>query len=195
VPSPLVHALAGFAVATRGRRFGLEGRFVPGLLILAANAPDFDFVPGLLVGDMARFHHGPPHSLGAAALIALATGLVARRLGLRQSRRLAILAGLAVVSHLFLDMMTTDEGVRFGLPLFWPISNRLLVLPFSIFVGFRRDFGAATLVQGVFIPHNAYAFLVELAIVALLSVVWLAFTRVATWSEASSAPAIPIDRP
>ena len=46
------------------------------LYLFAANAPDLDFIPGFLIGDPNRYHHGVSHSIGFAVLFALAFSLV-----------------------------------------------------------------------------------------------------------------------
>jgi hypothetical protein len=86
VPSPIAHSLIGLAIGVaalrpRGKpaRVTLRTRALPLLGFAAlANAPDLDFVPGLLAGDLNRYHHGPSHSMLWALGFALWAGLLAR---------------------------------------------------------------------------------------------------------------------
>lgn len=123
--TPVGHMLAG-ATATVGTGPGssLRRKLIVGTLI--GVAPDLDFVPGLLVGDPARFHHGPTHSLAFALGLAAVVWLIVSR----DRWRWAIAAGLAYASHLLLDAVTVDPGAPVGLQLLWPISDAYLASPF-----------------------------------------------------------------
>jgi LexA-binding, inner membrane-associated putative hydrolase len=65
--TPVGHSLAGYAIY----RFLVPGEdHRPALLLVAvgmANAPDLDFVPGILAGAPATYHQGGSHSLAFAA--------------------------------------------------------------------------------------------------------------------------------
>ena len=54
-------------------RAGARGLDLPVVLlfVLFANAPDLDFVPGILLGDPGAYHHGISHSLGFALMVAV----------------------------------------------------------------------------------------------------------------------------
>jgi len=76
--TPVGHMLMGAStLALSGPRRARARLVALGALVGAA--PDLDFLPGLVLGDPARFHHGPTHSLGFALLAALATWLLASR--------------------------------------------------------------------------------------------------------------------
>ena len=82
MPSPVGYSLVGliiYRVTNRPRGAWPWQRI--GLYTLIANAPDLDFLPGLLVGDLSRFHHGPSHSIGFAVLVGVVGCLfISRRL-------------------------------------------------------------------------------------------------------------------
>ena len=122
MPSPLVHSFAGAALApaaaTRQARIT-----VIGALIVAANAADFDFIPGLLVGDSGRYHHGPAHSLVAAAVVGLIGAWIGRRIQLPSPGRFGVVMALAFATHLALDMMSIGKEVRHGVPAFYDIRE------------------------------------------------------------------------
>ena len=62
MPSPIAHSLAGVALyqVRPERRHQLA---LLALLVVAANLPDLDFIPGMIMGNADRYHHGPSHSL------------------------------------------------------------------------------------------------------------------------------------
>ena len=134
-------------------------------LVLAGNAADFDFVPGILIGEPGLFHHGPTHSLFAAAVFGALAAPFARWIGFGSARRCAAVMALAYASHVILDMMATDDLWPSAVPLFWPISNEMINLPLGLFVAIRLDPAADGFVQGLLSAHNANALLWEFVIV------------------------------
>ena len=190
LPSPVVHSLAALALDWFGRRGRLSGsatkpaaspeeargtalRMVAALVV-AGNAADFDFLPGILIGEPGLFHHGPAHSLFAAAVFGALAAPFARWIGFDSVRRCGVVMALAFASHVFLDMMATDDGWPSAVPLFWPISNEMIYLPLGLFVAIRVDPGVDGFIQSLLSAHNAHALLWEVAIV----IVALALTRV-----------------
>jgi len=185
-----VHSLVGIALARVGRHVDIQptdrdsrstisagsAEVVFGVtLIFAANAPDLDFIPGILSGQPFRFHHGPSHSLGAALVIALvAAPFLARRSAFRSVHRFGLLVGFAVATHLILDMLSSDGAFVLGVPLFWPILDRPLVLPFAVFVGLRREMDVGNFFQSLLLRHNAYSVAEELAVATVFWLVWRA---------------------
>jgi inner membrane protein len=186
VPSPVAHSLAGLALVRLSPYLGLgrdrsslpqpgarasarrEYLWYLGALIFASNAPDLDFIPGILVGDPGRFHHGPIHSLGVAVLFGSVTALLAHRAGVRSAFRFGLLMGLAFSIHLVLDMLSTDNSVRHGVSLFWPFLDQSLSLPYPIFIDIKRDTQATSFIQSLLMWHNVYAVLRELLVVGVV---------------------------
>lgn len=169
VPLPVAHSFAGFLIA---RFMGAAGRarstpvLLLGSLIVAANAPDFDFVPGILLGEPSRFHHnGVSHSLLAVGVFALAAWIVARWAGARSPLRIGLLMGLAFASHLVLDMLESWSDERSGVALGWPLVTKHLSFPFPIFFGIRFDPSAGSFIQGLLQQHNFLALGWELVVV------------------------------
>lgn len=167
VPSPFLHGLAGAALAPairdRRRLF-----IVLTSLVIAANAPDFDLIPGLLIGDAARFHHGWAHSLGAAALAGGVAVIAAGWLGIARRVRFGMLIAAAYSSHLILDMLSTGKGVYNAVPLYWPLSHQGYILPPAVFPDIVYDPRAAFFFLSLVSWHNVYAVAVELAVAAAL---------------------------
>jgi inner membrane protein len=112
----LTHSLVGLFLARSGlKRFTPRGTAI---MVLAANAPDFDVV-GWFGGPLSyiRWHRNITHSLIALPVMALLTVAIVRVLGRREVRWLPafLIAMVAVASHLILDL-TNVYGVRLLLP-------------------------------------------------------------------------------
>ena len=112
----LTHSLVGLFLARAGlKRFTARGTAI---MILGANAPDFDAVswfggPTVYI----QWHRHITHSLIAIPFMAILTVAIVRVLGRRAVRWLpaVMIAIVAVVSHLILDL-TNVYGVRLLLP-------------------------------------------------------------------------------
>jgi len=127
--TPIGHLLAGAAIGTLMSQGSSLRRaiFVGGL---AAVAADFDFIPGILIGDPGYFHHAQSHSVTFAVLAGVLAALIARK-----SRfHWASLVGLGYASHLILDFLTFDDSVPYGIPIFWPLSNDRLNSSVTLFL-------------------------------------------------------------
>lgn len=136
--SPLGHSLAGIAL---GRMFGVGGG-TPSLkwyvfAAFAANAADLDFLPGLLIGNINRFHQGPTHSFAAALFFGGLVAIVVRR-GSSSAIRVGMAGGLFYASHLLLDFFGHDIRSPFGIPLFWPLLSAHFISAWPIFRGVKH---------------------------------------------------------
>jgi len=112
----LTHSLVGLFLARAGlKRFTPRGTAI---MIVAANAPDFDTVC-IFGGPMSyiHWHRNITHSLVALPVMALLAIAVVRLLGRKQIRWLPafFIAIIGVASHLILDL-TNVYGVRLLLP-------------------------------------------------------------------------------
>ena len=185
MPSPLVHSLAGLAIgrfsqpaATRRERLWLWGA-----LVFSANAPDLDFIPGILIGDPGRFHHGAAHSLFAAAMLGVGAAILAQRAGWSSPRRFGLLVGLAFTVHLLLDMLSTDNGIRHGVPLLWPLYDEGLSFPFAIFLDIKRDTLVTSFVHSLLLRENIDSMVREVVVIgiALVTVYVVKWTLPGSW--------------
>jgi inner membrane protein len=112
----LTHSLVGLFLARAGlKRFTPRGTAI---MVLAANAPDFDTVCWF-GGPVSyiHWHRNITHSLLAWPVMALLTVAIVRLAGRKQVRWLPafLIAMVAVASHLILDL-TNVYGVRLLLP-------------------------------------------------------------------------------
>ena len=112
----LTHSLVGLFLARAGFKYATPRGTA--ILVLAANAPDFDIV-SWLGGSVAyiQWHRHITHSLIAMPVMALLAVAIVRLLGRQPLHwvRAWVIAMLAVASHLLLDL-TNVYGVRLLLP-------------------------------------------------------------------------------
>jgi membrane-bound metal-dependent hydrolase YbcI (DUF457 family) len=122
MPSPVGHILAGTAVYLAGRGRESRSRVMLVITLLGTIVPDFDFLPGILIGDLPAFHHGASHSLAFAVLFGVIVFLFIRRRHKDIAVRIGLLAAAAYASHVLLDLVSVNEGAR-GVPILWPLSD------------------------------------------------------------------------
>lgn len=141
--SPLGHSLIGLILARTHRvtPHGSTPLWWYAFAILAANAPDLDFLPGLFLDQPFRFHRGPAHSLMGAFVF----GALVYALARGRTPRAGALAALGLgcyVSHLLLDLP--------GIPLLWPFSSAHLGLALPSLteaIGWERTGGTAIFID------------------------------------------------
>ena len=180
--TPLGHGLIGLALGRTLRPTGSlrDSRRWYAFAALAAMAADLDFLPGLLIGDINRFHQFASHSFAAAIACGVVVGLLAPR-GLKERIRLAVTGTVLYASHLVLDFFNRDIRAPFGQPLFWPISDHHYHAGITIFRGVQHGGPGQTLVvvvQELFSWHNVWTMCVEILVLSpLLIVTWHWSTR------------------
>ena len=176
MPSPVGHTLAGLCGYLLARRSVIPRKqlwLLVGCVFLSL-LPDFDVVPGLLLGDPRLFHHQGTHSVTAAALVGLLIG------GLARWRRLnggwwGIWGGSLYLSHVILDTFVDDPSPPFGVQLLWPFSDAYFissVTPLPRFDYFDPHVG---FIQSMLSFHNFIAMIQEITLLApFLAVAWYA---------------------
>lgn len=128
--SPIGHSLAGYVIAAyRSASIWPRNAGLTLLYLLLANAPDLDFIPGMLVGQPNRFHHGISHSIGAGIMAALVVTLLIRAKTKRSFKREFAFTFLIYLSHLLLDIICVDGRPPLGIPLLWPLSETYFMFP------------------------------------------------------------------
>ncbi len=172
---PVGHFLVGFAVSTPQIRS--NPRFSWGILavvLISSIMPDFDFLPGLLLGDINRYHHGASHSIGAALIFALFTAQLCHRI-FRGYVQAFLVCVSVYSSHLVADMLTVDTAAPLGIPLFWPLSGEYYISPIAIFINVQHGIPGQenlAVLSSIFSVHNLMAMLLEIGICGLL--LWFA---------------------
>jgi inner membrane protein len=175
MPSPVGHSLMAYIIhRATARPVATHNWSVIALYLFAANAPDLDFIPGLFVGQLSRFHHGPSHSIGFAILFATLASLCFRR-----STRVFVLAFSLYLSHVLLDYLIQDPSPPYGVPLFWPFSDEYYMAPFAFFRRFDyASHSVDSLLSPMFTVNNLLTVLIEVALlVPLLIFVVLARSK------------------
>jgi inner membrane protein len=182
MPSPVGHSLAGLIAYQIAPEIGgmARGRVIA-LYLVAANAPDLDFIPGLMVGDPNRFHHGVSHSSGLAILFAIVVTLLLRlRQGEWRWKQFLVLLGL-YLSHLILDYFAEDNSPPYGVPFFWPASGAYYMSPVSLFSDIHRSNATADFFPSLFSAHNLWSVSVEcLVLLPLLLIAHALMKRMRT---------------
>lgn len=162
LPSPIGHSILAFTIhRVAVRANGTDYWWSLVLYVFAANAADLDFLPGLLVGEPSRYHHGVSHSIGFAVLFALGGSLA---LALLRKEPLGWNFGvlfLLYFSHVGLDYFSTDTTLPYGVPMYWPLSGAYYIAPFAFLPGIRRAETSAEFIPSLFSMHNLWAASVE----------------------------------
>ena len=127
------HTAGGYLAYEFARPAGAHSPRLFAAAILLANAPDLDFVPGIVLGDPGIYHRGVTHTVVAALAVTLVVAGVGRLGGWpeRVWRRAALWAGATYSSHLFLDFITTDAVAPYGARFLWPLSDGFYLAPFT----------------------------------------------------------------
>jgi membrane-bound metal-dependent hydrolase YbcI (DUF457 family) len=171
VPSPLAHALAGFAthVATApadqiaSRRRAL-------ITVGAALAPDVDFAWTLV--DGVNHHQAQGHSIGVGLLVAAVVAAAAAACRAPRPSALGLAALLGWCSHLMLDLLNVDTHPPIGLMALWPFSTAYFKSPWPVFLDIGRTLNWRT------VRHDALAVAWEIALLCpVLVVAWRARAR------------------
>ncbi len=168
--SPFGHSLAGYLVVAFSSKAVVVNNFrVLLLCAFVANAPDLDFIPGMVIGKPNLFHHGISHSLGAGILLAFLLSVVMKGKGGKSIRKRFLLFFSLYCSHLLLDYVSQDGRAPIGIPLFWPFSQKYYIAPYPILPPIMHaPLDNATIDQflsEVFSAHNLYVVFFELATV------------------------------
>jgi membrane-bound metal-dependent hydrolase YbcI (DUF457 family) len=175
--TPIGHSLLGIALTRVAVKTLAAPRwrwYVFG--IVAANAPDLDFLPGIFQGDINIFHQGPTHSILAVLLFGALSAIVLSK-WLRC--RPLFVAGTGILfyaSHLVLDYFRVDGREPFGIPLLWPFSNQHWISSMQLFHGIQHGVPGDNLsvfLSQLFSRPNLIAVGVE--IIILLPVTLIAF--------------------
>lgn len=169
MPTSIGHSLTGILL-NESRIFTPAKSYLRCVLIsiTLANLADFDFVPGIFLGNPNRFHHGITHSFGAALFVGF---LFALCFYFRQNRFWAAFgfAALLYFSHVALDYLALDRSHPVGVPMWWPVSSKYFISPITIFSDVHKDSSTATFFQSLFVTHNAMTVLREILILGPLT--------------------------
>lgn len=151
------------------------------VILLMANLPDIDYLPGVLMGEINAFHHWYTHTLGWIAAVAVASWLLWRRTERAGWVVFALLLA-ALASHLAADLFSADGSAPYGIMALWPFTDRFYISPDSIFWSLRK-----TTWSDVFQWYNVQAALYETAVTLPVIAAVLLFKRFARVPGGSEA--------
>lgn len=133
MPTPAGHALGALLLTAPIRaRYRLLGAGLALGVAAAGAAPDLD----LLVGR----HSQETHSIGAAALTALAAWAVLRWRRSPHALACAAMFAIAVGSHALLDWLGTDTSAPIGIMALWPFSGAYYESDAHVFMAVSRRY-------------------------------------------------------
>lgn len=177
--TPIGHTLAGYAIYTACGSSGKERQgHLMLLIIVVALLPDFDLIPGIVMGRPALFHQGITHSVGFALLVSL----VIAGLSYRRAKSFPFIftaCFFAYMSHLVIDFFGRDLRPPYGIPLLWPVSGEYFISPVPVFWGVKHaaETNDPTLqwMMGILDLQNLWAVSIEVAFLSpfLLLARWL----------------------
>ena len=157
--TPVGHALAGVLAGQAATwRKPLLGPWKDIILFAVLGVlADLDFIPGILEGQHDKYHHGVTHSLGAA----VAMGLIMAMVGWKSGRawRWGLMGFAVYFSHVLLDAIGQDTSIPYGVPLWWPLSDKYVMAEWAFFLDIRR-----TPLTWPVIKHNLVAVALEIAV-------------------------------
>lgn len=166
MPSPVAHSLMGYAIylLSQMRAAAVKWPRVV-IFVLAANIPDIDFLPGIMMGDLRRFHHGISHSIAFSLVFALLVGTFCHMTKMIRFKKGFTLAFVLYFSHIVLDYFVLSPGR--GVPFFWPFSDKEFMVDVIIFPTFDYlSHGTVT----IFSLHNVHTMIIEALILIPLVV-------------------------
>ncbi|MGH7491765.1 MAG: metal-dependent hydrolase [bacterium] len=169
MPLPVAHSLMGYTIGESTRYRLVQNFWVNAIiLIVLANLPDIDFLPGFLAGTPNMYHHHETHSLGFAMLIGICSG-AGFWLWRRRFWPYFALTFAAVSSHLALDLLTQDFAGPRGMMLLWPLTSEFYDSPWKFFLAVSKSNHSADFLASVFHADNIRVVVMELAIMLPLA--------------------------
>lgn len=174
MPSPIGHSIAGLCgfMLIRGRVSPSKQAWLLLGSVFIANLPDFDVIPGLILGDPRVFHHQGIHSLFAGVMVGLIVGGVAMRRKLNEIEW-GTWGGCLYLSHVLLDLLVNDPSVPYGVQLLWPFSQAYFISPVTPFDRFDYFDPEHGIIRTMLSLHNLGAMMREAAILApILGLTW-----------------------
>lgn len=184
MPSPIAHLAAGYVVY-RAVQPRLTGETTPTsrlktlpllTAVLAVSLlPDIDVIPGVLTGDLGRFHNQATNSIVFIIAVSCLIGLIGRLTGWYHFRTGFMLTLLCTGLHVVMDWTTMGRGIK----LFWPFSAERYSAPVNLFFGLHWS-------EGLVSVKHIHTVISELAAVA--AVVAL-LTLIGKWRRNNTAAA------
>ena len=176
MPLPITHSAAGLATyfifrEKPSKRSHNRDLFLLGLLCLVcANLPDVDFVPGILIGEPAKFHPSLSHSILISIVMALIIFfLVNKKFEGISKKSIFGCCVISLLSHPILDYFTPISKKFSGYLLLWPFTVKPYISSFPLFRNVHRiDDSVYLFFTSLINVNNFWAIIVELLFSAIL---------------------------
>lgn len=176
MPSPVGHTLGAFSVLVALEPDIVTSRYKTNIALGAAfvfgSLADADFVVAHFSTAPYLRHHYFSHSIPFAICFTLLCWIILKCFRSRNAGKFAGLIGAAYSSHLLLDYFADDGSKPYGIPLFWPFTNRHFIAPFNLFYSIHRgEF------SDIFSMHNLIGVLIEIAVMAPITLILILWAR------------------
>lgn len=130
--APLSHSFCGFLFYPDTTKHLFSNRiYAASYIVLFSNFPDYDFLIGLVLGDLLWGHRLFTHTIFFPLVVGLIAGMGGVVLHKKFLPGFTLTAALVGV-HILLDYLSFDyepmNGI--GVPLFWPFSTNYYNFPF-----------------------------------------------------------------
>jgi len=143
------------------------------VIVLMANFPDIDYIPGVLMGQINAFHHWYTHTLGWIAAVAVASWWLWRKTD-RVRWPVFVVLFTAMATHLLSDLLSGDGNAPYGIMALWPFTDSFYISSTSVFWSLRKGTW-----NDVFQWYNVRAALYEAAVLLPVLLAVLLFKRFA----------------
>lgn len=143
MPSPLAHTAIGYVIAkvsvnlNDSKLRSQKGIRILLAIIIVSLLPDFDVVPGVLLGNFGKYHNNITHSLFFGLAVSIAIGFIVHRAWNINIWKSITTILISYEMHVVLDFFTNGRGVM----LFWPFSSMRFHSKFIIFNGLHWSDG------------------------------------------------------
>lgn len=147
------------------------------LFIFFSNVQDLDYLPYAITGDPRYYswHHGWTHSIGGAIISVILWKITFEK----RWKKFCSFSDIwwLYLTHLILDFFTFDFTSPIGIPLFWPISNRTISFPVSIFCFFFKWFDLSIARHCLLSKPAFFSYLWELVVFSIIGIFVLIYKK------------------
>ncbi len=185
MPTPIAHMAAGYLAYGMLRNNLVNSKKINLTVMVFCFSlsiwPDFDFIPGIFINDINRFHHGITHSLLAAFLMSLLAAIA--MMPILKTRNIKILKVwacffIASASHPILDFFSKDQSIPYGIPILWPFLDIYYMSSISLFYPVEKSGNnIESFLMSLINRNNLLAVLFECIFVVFLFFIVDAFRR------------------
>ena len=149
MPSPVGHSFIGLTLGAAflmprhrwvdWRAWLTQNRGVLFAVLIAVNACDLDYLPGLFVGAPNALHRWLGHSAVWAVLAGTVIWLIWRRAVLHVPRWALPVLLTAALSHIVADYFDEDMRAPYGILALWPFSDRFWISTHPFFLSLQKS--------------------------------------------------------